>query len=99
MAEYRKMSKEEKVMLAEMSAHRQAMNMAWTEDEAFDEYCACCDIRQKLFSGECAMRDCDTCPLTRKYNDVARAIRQRPQNNVTFNLFGCDVTINVKEVR
>ena len=86
-------------MLAEMVAHRAAMAAAWTESQAFDEYCACCDIRQILFPAKCGMTDCDRCNLTRQYNDVVRAIRQRPQEKVTFNLFGCNVTINVKGVK
>ncbi len=67
---------------------------AVTEQEAANAYCATCEIRQLQFPGKCAMADCDRCFLTREYNDVIREIRRRPQQAVTFNLYGCDVTIN-----
>lgn len=83
---------------SEMAMAKNMMMNAMTEDEAFDNYCKCCDIRQELFPGKCGMTDCDhKCWLTRDYNDVVRAIRKRNKGvkNVTFNLFGCNVTINV----
>ena len=83
-------------MIIEMAEARTAMLYAWTEDEAFDEYCKCCDLRQELFPGKCGMTDCRKCKLTKDYNDVVREIRRRPASKVTINLFGCDVTMNVK---
>lgn len=85
-------------MYKELGKATNNMMTALTEDEAFENYCIACDIRQELFPGKCGMTDCDRhCRLTRDYNDVVRAIRKRNKGvkNVTFNLFGCNVTINV----
>ncbi len=76
-------------------AHNSMMN-AWSESECFDYYCEACDCKQALNPGECGMKDCDRCWLTREYNDICREIRRRPQGNVTVNLWGCDITIKTK---
>ena len=75
-------------------AHNSMLN-AWSVTEVTEAYEEACALRQQICPGKCAMADCDRCFLTREYNDVIREIRRRPQQQtVTFNLYGCDVTIN-----
>lgn len=74
-------------------AHNNMLN-AWSVTEATEAYEEACVLRQQLCPGKCGMSDCDRCFLTREYNDICRELRRKPQTTVTFNLCGCDVTIN-----
>ena len=77
--------------------HLDRMKKAWTIKSIETEYEAACFYHQFGHISSCGGKDCRNCWITKMKNDEIRKIRQHPDGNVTVNLFGCNVTINIKE--
>lgn len=77
----------------DITIHAENMKHAFTMKEAEAEYNTACCIRQTLMPGKCGMANCDYCYLTKEKNKVIEKIRKQPET-ITYNLFGCNVTIN-----
>lgn len=84
------LSKTQEMVLRKISRLKSKMMKAWDENYLFDLYCQADDLWQEYFPFQ-ANQLGDKWEVTKLYNDLSRAIRDK--KSVVVNLLGCNVTL------
>ena len=88
------MTEAQKIALSQIEELGRKMFRARYEDDLFDLYCEADDLWEEYFPFF-AEQEGDRWYLTRRYNDLAKRLRNKP-DVVTVNIFGNNITVNVK---
>lgn len=95
---YETINDAQKDALREIHRLGNLMFTAWDEEYLFDLFCEAEDLWNEYFPFEASQAG-DDWYLTKRFNDISREIRNRKNTGVTVNLFGCDVTVNIKNIQ